>query len=101
MNPQMNETIADSTNIESCEFRFGTGFGMKVAAHTVEKPEPPFEDIKDLCSDIPLRFYRPPYTRDMNTIETLEDKADLADALDALKEPGSVGLEDFKKQLDI
>jgi len=101
MTPQMNETIADSCNIESYEFRFGPGFGMKVAAHTVEKHEPPFEDIKDLCSDVPLRFYRCPSTGDMDTIKALEDEADLADALESLKEPGSIGLDDFKKQLGI
>jgi hypothetical protein len=101
MNPQMNETVPDSTNLESCELRFGPGFGMKVASHTVERHDPPFEDIKDLCSDAPLRFYRRPLTRDVEVIVTPEDEADVRDALDALKEPGSVGLDEFKKQLGI
>jgi len=97
--PQMNETIANSSNVMSCEFRFGPTFGMKVAAHTVQTPEPPFEDIKDLCSNAPLRFHRRPLYGD--DTEILEDKADVTDALEALKEPGSVGLDEFKKQLGL
>ena len=99
MTPQMHETIPESPNIESCEFRFGPGFGMRVAAHTVEKHEPPFNDVKDLCSDLPMRFHRPPLSTDEG--EILEDEADVADGLEALKEPGSVSLDDFKKQLGI
>ena len=60
MTPQMSETIAESCDTETFEFRFGPGFGMKVNSHTVETPEPSFEDIKDLLSDIPLRFKRYP-----------------------------------------
>ncbi len=97
----MHETIPESRNVESCEFRFGPAFGMKAAAHTVQTPEPPFEDIKDLCSNAPLRFYRPASTQNSDAIETLEDRIDLADAREALKEPGSVGLDEFKNQLGI
>ena len=99
MTPQVNETIPESPNIESCEFRFGPGFAMEVAAHTVDKQEPHFEDIKDLCSNVPLRFHRRPLYSDDS--EILEDEADVADALEALKEPGSVDLDDFKKQLGL
>jgi hypothetical protein len=99
MTPQMYETIAESPNIESCEFRFGPGFAMELAGHTVEKHEPEFEDVKDLCTNMPLRFLRRPLYGDGT--EILEDEADVADALEALKEPGSVDLDEFKKQLGL
>lgn len=38
---------------------------------------------------------------DFNVLEALEDKIDLRDALEALKEPGSIGLKDFKKRIGI
>jgi hypothetical protein len=96
----MSDTIVEGCDTESYEFRFGTDFGIEVAALTVEGQEPPFEEIKNLCSDIPLRFYRYP-PPDMDAAGALEDEADLHDALEALKEPGSISLDDFKKQLGI
>lgn len=36
---------------------------------------------------------------DMELLEMLEDMIDLREALEALKEPGSIGLEAFKKKL--
>lgn len=101
MTPQMSETIVESCDTESYEFRIGPGLGIKVASHTFEGQEPPFEEIKDLCSDVPLCFYRYPATPDMDAAEALEDEADVRDALESLKEPGSIGLDDFKKQLGI
>ncbi|MBN1806835.1 MAG: hypothetical protein JW837_16425 [Sedimentisphaerales bacterium] len=101
MTPQMNETIPDSCNVELCEFRFGPGFGMEIASHTIEQHEPPFEEIKELCSDVPLRFYHCHSMANTDAIEVLEDQADLADAIESLKEPGSISLGDFKKQLGI
>jgi len=38
---------------------------------------------------------------DMKLLEMLEDMIDLRDALKALKEPGSIGLDAFKKKLGI
>lgn len=38
---------------------------------------------------------------DMKLLEMLEDMIDLREALKALKEPGSIGLEAFKKKLGI
>ncbi len=38
---------------------------------------------------------------DVELLEALEDKIDLQDALKALKEPGSIGLKEFKKKLGI
>lgn len=97
MTPQMSETIAESCDTKTFEFRFGPGFGMEVASHTVEVPEPSFEEIKDLCSEVPLRFKRYPSLRD----ESLEDEEDIRKALESLKEPGSIGLDEFKKELGI
>jgi len=99
MTPQVHETKPESPNIESCEVRFGPAFAMNVVAYTVEKHEPPFEEIKDLCSHLPIRFNRRALSAEEG--ERLEDLADVADALEALKEPGGISLEDFKKQLGI
>lgn len=99
MTPQISETIAESCDTETFEFRLGPGFGITVASHTIESQEPPFEDIKDLFSDIPLRFVPYPSANDIDT--AIEDEADLHEALESLEEPGSVGLDEFKKELGI
>jgi len=89
----MSETIAEGCDTETFEFRFGPSYGMKAVSHTIETAEPPFEHIKELCSDKPLSFNRSSYSQD------LEDKADTNEALESLQEPGSIGLDEFKKQL--
>lgn len=38
---------------------------------------------------------------DLEALEALEDKIDLEDAIEALKEPGSIRLEDLKKELGL
>ena len=41
------------------------------------------------------------YITPNQVLEALEDKIDLKDALKALKEPGSIGLKEFKRKLGI
>ena len=61
MSQRMGETMAQGSGVEFCEIRFGPGFfTTKPASETVETPQPDFEEIKHLCSDKPLQFYRPP-----------------------------------------
>jgi len=38
---------------------------------------------------------------DVEVLQALENKIDIEDALKSLKEPGSISLEDFKRQLGI
>ena len=40
-------------------------------------------------------------SKDVEILQALEDRFDLEEALEALKEPGSVSLGDFKKQLGL
>jgi len=93
----VQEAIAQGDGVERCAIFFGPAFLVKPASETVVTPEPKFEDIKHLLSDKPLKSYRRPTIEE---IEALEDEIDLKDALKSLKEPGSVNLNDFKKNLD-
>jgi len=88
------ETFAPGTSTGFNEVQFN----KDAIAETVMRPEPDFEQIKHLCSDKPLRFAR---RATIDEIEALEDQIDVKDALQSLKDEGSIGLDDFKKQLGI
>jgi hypothetical protein len=97
MSTELTESVAlGSTNL--CAIRLGDVFFQGVESETVVRPEPDFDEVKDLCSDKPLQFQS---YRNLDELETILDQADLADALESLKEPGSISLDDFKKQLGI
>jgi hypothetical protein len=98
MSPEIANTKSQAPSVEFCEVRFGAEILIKPASDTVNVPEPSFEQIKHLCSDKPLRFAR---RAKIDDIETLEDQIDVKNALESLKDKGSIGLDDFKKQLGI
>ena len=57
---EMIETTAFGTISKLCELTLGRWMTRKPKADTVNMPEPPFSEIRDLCSKKTLRFTRPP-----------------------------------------
>jgi EAL domain-containing protein (putative c-di-GMP-specific phosphodiesterase class I) len=88
---EMPQAIAQGNGTEHCGIFFGPAFLVRPACETVE-------EIKHLLSDRPLRVGR---RLTILEAEALEDEIDLKDALKSLKEPGSISLNDFKKNLDL
>lgn len=70
----------------------------EAASETIPTPEPDFQKIQSLCAGGPIRFNGRPTPEE---IASFEDEQDLTDAIESLKEPGSVDLDEFKKQLGI
>lgn len=60
MNQKMPKTVTKGSDSEFCEIRFGSAFFEQPASETIVTPEPDFEEVKHLCSNKPLQFYRPP-----------------------------------------
>ena len=69
-----------------------------VVSETIVAPEPDFQRVATLCEGGPIRFNGRPTPEE---IEALINDQDVKDALRSLREPGSVSLDDFKKELGI
>jgi hypothetical protein len=93
-----SDAIGEASDIRICHVRLAAELLMQASSETRQMPEPPFEEIKELCSERPPRFYR---RIAVERNEALEDAIDVENALESLKEPGSVRLDDFKKELGI
>jgi len=98
MSAELTESVALGSGTNLCAIRLGSVFFQGVKYETVVRPEPDFDVVKHLYSDKPLQSQ---FNQSLDELEELVDQVDLADALESLKEPGSISLDDFKKQLGI
>jgi hypothetical protein len=98
MSEQISQAIGQSVGTDLHEIKLGPACFLKPVADTIMMPEPNFEEVKHLYTDRPLQAFRRPTAADL---EAIEDEIDLKDAIKSLDEPGSIGLDDFKKKLGI
>jgi len=98
MRSDMVESKGQSVGAICSGFFLGSGGFLQDVAETIATTQPNFDEFKDLCADTPLRFPRSLSTENMQAIE---DEIDANEALDSLKEPGSISIEDLKKELGL
>jgi hypothetical protein len=98
MRSDMVESKGQSVETTCSGFSFGSGVLLQEVEETIVTMQPNFDEFKDLCTEMPLRF---PRSLSAENLQAIEDEADINEAIDSLKEPGSISIEDLKKKLGL